>query len=195
MATIVTVLRSGGDYKPKHVMAIAEMCARLMPEHRFVCMADCDVSCETIRLQTDWPRWWPKIEMFREFKDQPTIYIDLDTILFKPIRFDIKPGEFWMLRDFGKPEPASGIMAWYGDFSRIYDAMPPRPNPEDWDQRHIAKFVNPRYIQDEMPVYSYKKHCKSMVPENAVAVCFHGKPRPWQAGGWVSDVYRITDQD
>lgn len=192
---IATVLRSGGEYGPKQVEALHDQVRHLMPDSLFVCLADCDVPCETIPLQTDWPRWWPKLELFREFKNQPTLYLDLDTILIKPIRLKVRPGEFWMLRDFGKPEPASGMMAWNGDFSHIFHSMTIKPDQAEWDQRHIAKHVSPQYFQDNLTgIYSYKKHCRGGLPGDASVVCFHGKPRPWQVtDAWVRARYGNRD--
>lgn len=194
---VVTVLRSGGEYGPRHVKALRDQVAEHMPEADFVCLSDVSVACRNIPLRTDWPRWWPKLELFREFTSGATLYLDLDTILIKPTRFEVKPGEFWMLRDFGKPEPASGMMAWDGDFSHIFYSMQQRPSAHEWDQRHIAKHVSPLYFQDHLTgIYSYKKHCRGGLPQDAAIVCFHGKPRPWQVNdAWVKAHGKYRDSD
>ena len=63
MITIATVLRSGGDYRPEHVRALAGMCGRFAPAHRFVVLTDqCyafaeDEEIEARPLKRDWPGW------------------------------------------------------------------------------------------------------------------------------------------
>jgi hypothetical protein len=36
---------------------------------------------------------------------------------------------------------------------------------------------------------SYKTHCTKGVPDGARVVCFHGRPRPHEVGGWVKDYW------
>ena len=102
-----------------------------------------------------------------------------------------------MLRGFRHPERrASGVMAWEGDYSGLYDAFckengkilnaigrPP------WDQEFIHQRLwtlyeqQPHIVQRVINVASYKNHCLGKQPDNAPPestsiVCFHGNPRP-----------------
>ena len=65
MLTIATVLKSGGEYTPKHVRELREGISKhLSTPHRFVCFSDLPgKGYEVIKLKHDWPRWWPKREV------------------------------------------------------------------------------------------------------------------------------------
>lgn len=185
---IVTVLRSGGEYRPEHVERLRSQCAVHAPDAEFICLDD-------DALEHGWPGWWSKIEVFR--LHGPILYMDLDTT----VRADLTPllavaeqHEFVALRDFNPStrEMGSGIMAWRGDMSRIYDEFEGDPHehmarcrtPRHWgDQGFIEPLTEGReYWQTLIPgaVVSYKKHCKNGVPNGARVVCYHGKPRPWE---------------
>ena len=61
----VTVLRSGGEYGPRHVQWLARQIPGL------VCLSDRKVEgVETIPLRHDWPGWWAKMEMFSDVIDE-----------------------------------------------------------------------------------------------------------------------------
>jgi hypothetical protein len=75
---IACVLKSGGDYEPKHVYALQAQCAKFLPGEDFVCLTDMDLDCATIPLVNDWLGWWSKVELFRL---PSALYMDLDTIL------------------------------------------------------------------------------------------------------------------
>lgn len=199
MVMVVTVLRSGGDYTPEHVLTLKAMVERVMPwRGNFVCLTDMRVEgVHTIPLIRGWPGWWSKVEMFRPglFRE-PVVYFDLDTLIMERFSLHVEPGDFWMLKDWYKPRFASGMMAWRGDFSFLFTRMPARPDPQDGDQEYIyaglmAAGVVPKVIQKQVQVMSYKRHCdKGRGPRDAQVVCFHGKPRPWNAPEpWVKEVY------
>ena len=80
---------------------------------------------------------------------------------------------------------ASGIMAWTGDWSWVAKAFqyPEHADYYGWDQRFLSglfiqRDVKVKSIQDHMKVYSYKRHCRGGVPEDADIVCFHGRQTP-----------------
>lgn len=189
--TVACVLRSGGEFRPEHVARLKAMCERFVPHERFVCLSDVEVPCERIELLHAWPRWWGKCELFRpKLLDGPTLYFDLDTTITAPFSVPLKVGDFWMLRDFyeyerrGKSTPASGVMAWHGRFTAIYESLRVRSSPPtaaEWDQRHIAQFVRAKLLQAHLPgIYSYKAHIRGKpMPADARVICYHGQPRPW----------------
>ena len=153
-------------------------------------------------LRHDWPGWWSKIEAFRI--PGPCLYIDLDTVIvgdLAPLLEIAKSTVFTVLRDFNPHQRVmgSGLMAWVDSLGHLYetfrDVGPEKYMAENstprWfgDQGFIERttdgFKTPRaYWQDQLPgaVVSYKKHCADGVPPGARVVCFHGKPRPWEAG-------------
>jgi hypothetical protein len=200
--TVACVLRSGGEYTPVHVEALrAGVAAHLKAPHRFVCLTDMKVACETIALEQDWPGWWSKIELFRPgIFAGPVFYADLDTIVTGPLDELVRGHEFTVLRNFWKPDRiGSGLMAWDADLSRIYYAFRCNPDrfirdyktPERWGDQSFIKdhsTFEPERWQAKYPgkIVSYKFHVRDAgrVPPGAAVVCFHGQPRPWATNLW-----------
>lgn len=189
---IVTVLKSGGIYKPEHVRRIkAQVQAHTSKKFPFVCLSDIPIEgVETVKIRESWPTWWSKIELFKHFKK--AFYLDLDTTIVGDITEMVDYSHvFTMLQDLGgRSFPASGVMAWNGDYSGIAKSFGNDPEKHMrectrhacWgDQGFIAKHVNPELFQHiwNDKVVSYKYHCKKGVPDGAAIVCFHGTPKPW----------------
>lgn len=190
---VVCVFRSGGDYRPEHVQRLQAMVHRFVgSKHEFVCLSDQPIrGVPTEPMRRNWPGWWSKLELFEHF--QKAFYLDLDTTLLANIDDVVGYRHvFTMLRDLGKPNvPASGVMAWDGDFSGIAETFAEDveanikacSSAARWgDQGFIAQHINPEFLQDLFPgaVASYKWQVlrNGLKPENRI-VCFHGKPRPW----------------
>jgi hypothetical protein len=183
MSKIITVLRGGGEYTEEHVERLRKQCRG----YPFEVLDDS-------RMLHGFPGWWAKIELFR-FKG-PYLYMDLDTMIVGPLDDLLAAAEkheFIALRDFYKPtQMGSGLMAWNGDMSRIYDRFLEHPEkhmvrcktPARWgDQGFISDcdLGSVAYWQDVLPsqVVSWKR---DGVTADANVVCFHGKPRPWDVG-------------
>jgi hypothetical protein len=197
MLTVACVLKSGGDYKPSHVLALRDGVARnLTLPHSFVCLSDMKVSCETIPLLRGWPGWFSKLELFRPgIFEGPVVYWDLDTIIVGSLDPIALGHKFTVLENFWRPDRiGSGMMAWDCDLSKIYTDFLGNPDrfislyrtPEKWgDQAFIKDHtpVRPELWQRKFPgkVVSYKIHCrdKGRVPDGASVICHHGQPRPW----------------
>lgn len=202
-ATVLCVLRSGGDFGPEYVHRLRDaVFANLRGvKHEFVCLSDIDVPCERIPLRHIWPGWWSKLELFRPCNcdGRKIIYFDLDTVIvgdLKPlVNHDFK---FMMLQGFKhKQRRASGVMAWQGDFSRIYKVASKEfsngffsQHLNDWDQVYIERKLKEEYglepeiVQHAIGVSSYKRHFLErgkLIPDTRI-VCFHGKPRPHELG-------------
>ncbi|MCB1567828.1 MAG: hypothetical protein KDI69_03285 [Xanthomonadales bacterium] len=191
-ARILTVLRSGGEYRSEHVERLRQQCAEHAPGVQFDCLT------EGAGLESDWPGWWAKIECFRV--PGPVLYMDLDTTVLgslEPLLQAAEQNDFIALRDFNpnQREMGSGLMAWRGDMSHLLREFERDPTehmarcttPRYWgDQGFIEPLTKGRaYWQDVVPgaVVSFKKHCAEGVPRGARVVCFHGKPRPWEVKG------------
>lgn len=205
-ATVVCVLRSGGEYKPTHVQALARQVDGL------VCLSDVPVpGVPTIPLSHDWPGWWSKMCAFNpELIQGDLLLMDLDTVVLGSIDHLVAIGKTTMLSDFYYPErAASGLMyLTEDDRGAVWDRWMTTP------ERHMAscgslgdqKFVGdclPRAArwQDEFPgqIVSYKVHVctrqqsrrgigNGSLPEGARVVCFHGQPRPWAVrADWIPD--------
>lgn len=190
MPRIVTVFRSGGEYRQEHVDRLRAQCAEHAPGVEFLCLDDA-------ALEHDWPGWWAKMEIYR--LSGPVLYMDLDTSVIgdlAPLLDAVDRHEFIALRDFNPKhrEMGSGLMGWSGDLSRIYDAFCADPaahmarcnTSRAWgDQGFVEPLTTGRaHWQDILPgaVVSWKKHCAGGVPADARVICFHGKPRPWEVG-------------
>jgi hypothetical protein len=136
--------------------------------------------------------------------------MDLDTVVvddLSPLLMVAKSTIFTVLRDFNSHQRVigSGLMAWGYSMGGIYEAFaggdpeaimaqctsPRWFGDQGFVERATDAFQTPRtYWQDMAPsaVVSFKKHCAGGVPAGARVVCFHGKPRPWEArfGPWRS---------
>ena len=198
--TIATVYKSGGEYTAAHVDRLAEQVAITNPGAEFVVLSD---ALPGPGLLHNWPRWWGKLELFRGgLFSGPVIYLDLDTDVIGPLD-SLVSVDFTMLSDFNRPHmPASGVMAWTGDGpSEVYWAAYHNPEAmrryntsarwgdQGWIRDHVSK--PPSRFRDGACV-SYKVHCRrtQQVPEGAVVVCYHGKPRPWHTSAEWADRIR-----
>lgn len=178
------MLRSGGDFRPAHVQWLARQVEGL------ICLSDVPVpGVQTIPLEYDWPGWWAKLEMFGPSLDGDVLMIDLDTVVFHIPEFD----QTTVLRDFTRPDlMGSGLMyVTAEDRARIWSGFTQDPKghmqrcsawPRHGDQGFLLDYIgNAQKWQDVARVYSYKQHCRGGLPVDADIVCFHGKPRPWEA--------------
>lgn len=192
--TVACVLRSGGQYGPEHVAGLAAQVAHWLPEARFVCLSDVEVPCERVELQTDWPGWWAKIELFRHFKGR-TLYLDLDTVIVKDPR-PLVTGEFLMIQNWVYQHLlASGVMSWDGDYSHIADEFEKVKDEviatyvtrEQWgDQAFIAEHagkVRP-FPWGEIAGYRYQRPMNTP-PARARIVAFNGTHVPWKGPAWA----------
>ncbi|HEX6007547.1 MAG TPA: hypothetical protein VFY80_06265 [Burkholderiales bacterium] len=196
---VACVLRSGGDFTAEHVALLRDQVARFRPGVRFVCFSDVAVPCERIALRhRGWRGFWAKLELFRELTG-PTLYFDLDSLLLADPAPLIGAGEFVMIRHWIHADRfASGVMYWDGDFSHVYRAFSPRLIRRY--MQTMKRYGDQGFIQDvlgeritafpEGTVVSFKRQCKAGVPDGAVVVAFHGRPRPWNAAEkWVRSHY------
>ena len=188
--TVLTVLRSGGDYTFEHVERLRAQCEQTTPGVRFFCLHD-------EAMLHRWPGWWAKMELFRF--TGPVLYMDLDTAVvgnLTPLLDAATEHDFIALRN-PLPTPSrfgSGLMAWRGDMSHVYTRFRRDPRihmsrcntQQLWgDQGFISEDCpNPVLWQDLFPgeILSWKVDCKQGIPETACVVYFHGQPRPWDVG-------------
>ena len=192
MMQIACVLRSGGDYTPRHVYALQKMCSKFMPDHDFVCLSDVDLECDTIPLRHDWPGWWSKLELFSIV--EPTLYLDLDTVLVGDCADMVEAmqnHDFVILRDVyrGRRNPKamqSSVMYWGKPHTFLYDEFVDRPmycvGGDQIYLEHALRNEDVTYLQDIAGgVVSFKADVMlhGIKPEDKIIV-FHGRPRPWE---------------
>lgn len=218
MITVICVLKSGGCYDASWVVRLSNGVRRhLSFPHGFVCLTDMkrevlDAGIEAEPLEAGWPGWWSKIEMFRPgLFTGPTLYFDLDTIIVGSLdAIAAHPHRFTMGHEYYRPRfKCSTAMAWRGDHSEIWRQMKLDPAGvraryrgrsdhrigdqafiEDIQQANGVAIETFRDLFGEMSIASYKEHAREAVPAGAAAVAFHGRPKPPDAGGWVTGAWR-----
>lgn len=175
---------------------------------RFVCFSDVERSnnrgISYRRLPENLKGWWNKLYLFKDglFSDgERVIYLDLDTIITNSLGNIINyDGQFAILRDFMQDRLAPGVMMWRGGFGKgIWDSYELAGFPIDlalgdlsWINKYFEEnSLKADIIQDLFPdsFVSYKIHAQNGIPKKASVVCFHGLPRPHEAGGWVHEVW------
>lgn len=202
---IVCVLKSGGDFDKRYVIALYQAMKKYAPrEFQFFCLSD--VSIPEIEfygvllpLACDWQGWWNKFQVFQLTGE--SLYFDLDTVIVGKLNqyFDavesLNPNEFIGVRAFNpirflkkETEFNSGVMGWNGDFQFLltsFDYETASTNKRYLgDQDCISEALRThgtkiKLWQDEVEgLYSFKRHCKLGLPGDATVVCFHGLPRP-----------------
>lgn len=199
---VACVLKSGGEYDQEWVRKLRDGVAR-NGDHRFICLSDVEVPCERIPLRHNWPGWWSKIELFRAI-EEPTLYLDLDTVVTGSLDHLNLDMDFAMLRNFHNPQMVGSGVMWFGKPQRhVYDRFCEKPFK--WIEFHKRMQDGP-YIGDQAFVWeamgrnvkhlpmdtikSYKMHCKQGLPEGTSLVCFHGLPKApevktsWMEAHW-----------
>jgi hypothetical protein len=195
--TVACVLRSGGAYRAGHVAGLRAQVAHWMPAARFVCLSDVPVECERVPLQTDWPGWWAKLELFRHLTGR-TLYLDLDSVIVADPA-PLVTGQFLMIRNWAYPELfASGVMSWQGDYSHITRAFEPvavqvmttYTTCEKWgDQAFIAEHAGDVQAFPEGAIVSYRYQMArrriAAPPRHARIVAFNHTHLPWDGPPWA----------
>jgi hypothetical protein len=193
--TVACVLRSGGQYTADHVRGLMAQVEHWLPTARFVCLSDLPVPCERVSLESDWPGWWSKIELFRHFKGR-TLYLDLDTVIVAdPAR--LVTGRFTMVQNWKcKRLRTSAVMSWAGDYGHIPKAFAPIAGKvmqayvtsERWgDQAFIAERAGrvDTFLPSAIASYRYQPFPGGMPPKGARIVAFNGNCVPWEGPAWA----------
>lgn len=149
--------------------------------------------------------WWQKLAIFKRGTfDGRVLFIDLDTYIVRNIdEIASYGGHFATLRDFLRMDGLGpAVMMFDPKWAEfIYDewaaeGFPRRGNGdqtfiENLNQGRMRKEVD--ILQDMFPgqFVSYKVHARDEIPQEAAFVCFHGKPRPHEAGGWAKQAWEM----
>lgn len=207
---IFACVKAGEAYSADHVNILRDMVTRncTIP-HRFVCFTDdargLHEAVEPIALPPGVGGWWAKLFMFAEGhfpEGDRIVYFDLDTVITGSLdEVAAYDGEFAIVRDFFRPNGLqSCVMMWPAGaethiWTRWLEAGKPKPlgGDQEWIENVIT---SPVILQKRFPgaFVSYKLHCegRKSFPRGAVAVQFHGHPKPWDAPDeWVSRLYKV----
>lgn len=137
-----------------------------------------------------------------------TLYLDLDTVIVGDMTEVASiPYDFAMLniREKDNHIGNSGAM-WFGKaFPDVYERFAAKP--DHWIDFH-ERNAHDRYMGDQAFISdcfenipklhqavpgmfrSYKyDNCQHEIPHGCSIVCFGGKPRPHEAGGWVKQAW------
>lgn len=178
---------------------------------KFVCFTDSpeglNPAIEVRELPGNLGGWWNKLYLFKKdlfLNGERIIFLDLDTVIVSDIDDIVQyRGDFATLRDFYDPTRfGPAIMAWRANhLTEIWDSYEKSGCPVDlplgdlsWINKTFTEMqYTPDILQDLYPgkICSFKKDAKFTVPSKASIVCFHGEPRPHEAGGWVENVWKI----
>jgi len=217
--TIVLVLRSGGDFTFRDVELIARHIngkweGSVKP--RIICLWDnasehFDLgNIELIPLTNDYRGTWARMALYSPEMEQyrPFLYVDLDTAVIKSIEniFELvrHPSMFITLEDFYQRGQLATGLVWVPANSKKVQAI-----WDDWSTEgngvsgarmdyYLRKVVVPDAYWQQMTdtIHDFKpkdRKVLTQIPENADLVCFHGKPRIYQAAessmsiGWVKE--------
>ncbi|MER8792389.1 hypothetical protein NKH71_31995 [Mesorhizobium sp. M0983] len=197
MKTVACVLRSGGEFEPRHVVRLLDQVNAHLPGAKFHCFSDVDVQgVEVIPLQHEWPGFWAKMELFRPELPDDWLFFDLDTSIVGSLAdMAAVEGPVILNECYWPGGVASGIMAIpHSIKAAVWEAFTAAPAD------HIQRFaiggdqaflgscrgVDWRLWQDICPgqLCSYKIDVQRLghVPAGVRVVYFHGKPRPWEVG-------------
>ena len=155
----------------------------------------------------NWPGWWVKMNLFSPEmeKYRPFLYIDLDTAIVGSLD-EIVPeskDQFITLEDFYQPYKLASGMMWIpansDKIKKIWNEWSKDPHRIIRKYRGDQEFIRSVTKQDTFwqsltrKVFSFKPRAGWLktLPEGAVVVCFHGKPRIRNANvDWVNKYIR-----
>lgn len=202
----VVCVKQGTKYGPEYVTRLKAGIERYAPpgdERDFVCLTDKPVEgvrCEP--LQTKLKGWWSKMEVFRfagrTETGRPTVYFDLDVVI---------TGD--LTRLFAWHQPGC-IKDWWthGYHGSVYRVMSDNTALAIWrkfiddSDRWMEEYRSDQeYLQAQEPGWSYfprdwfasykANHCEMAPPPGAMAVVFHGDPKPAAfKHGWVPPAWK-----
>lgn len=204
--TILCILKTGDGFSLEYVEKLKLGIERnTTVPYEFVCLTDKNIPleiCESIKLKHDLRRGWSKIEMFRPglFKTKHILFFALDTVITGNIdgllaeRDDFIALKPWHLKNKLSGLFAPGMMLWKngGTYSFIYDQF--KREQFGSEMEYIADCVKagnysiPYFQDQDNGIYSYKRHCRAGLPQNANIVCFLNRPKPHDVEApWIKD--------
>lgn len=192
---LIACVKTGDKYGPEYVTRLRDGIARhLKVPHEFVCYTDKPVSgVKCAPLPADLPGWWAKIGLFK-LKRQ-LIYFDLDVVITGDLAPLLGWDGFGILKDWWLPMFNSSVMVLTGNEGHIFDRFQDHPHDAmrscpAGDQQFITRHTREaRMIPAEWFPSFKADRCQDAVPDEAMAVVFHGVPKPDECGGWVKDFW------
>ncbi len=208
--TIVLVLRSGGDFAIRDVELIARHIqgkwqSPIKP--RIICLWDkasqhYDLgNFELLPLSNTYPGTWSRIQLYSPEMDQyrPFLYVDLDTAVVNSLEQVFAsitdPSLFITLEDFWQKGSLATGLVWFPKncekTKKVWESwkMPVGRRMDNYIRSVIS--ANTYWQKLTNSIYDFKPRRGGLlqkVPEGASLICFHGKPRIFEAVniGWVN---------
>ena len=202
---IVLVLRSGGDFSFRDVELITRHIngkwkSTLRPQ--IICLWDnaseeYDLgNLKILPLKNNWPTWWARMVLYSPEmeKYRPFLYVDLDTAVIQSLEniFELvkNPSMFIPLEDFYQKGQLATGLAWIPANSEKIKGIWKAWQKEGVGPKRMDYFlrtaVKPDMFWQQLTntIYDFKPKPKGILPvlpDDANVVCFHGKPRIFQA--------------
>jgi glycosyltransferase involved in cell wall biosynthesis len=212
---VVLVYKTGGDFELKDVHLLVDQLHKKKRNLnlKVYCLTDC-VSKEMdlgnftlLPMVGKWKGWWSKMNLFSSKYAylRPFLYMDLDTAVISYLENTVPKEQykdsFIALRDFYRSKKAASGLMWFpvngGLPDKVWDVW--KENPEHFmgvyrgDQDFIFSIIKPdKYWQDITAGIVSSKPKKQFLNELKGLediVCFHGKPRIFDAARqykWVN---------
>lgn len=187
------VLRSGGDYRPEHVLRLEEALRVYNPGWKLECLSD-KVTARRVPLIYNWPGWWSKMELFRPDIAGDIFFMDLDSTIVGNLSAFLGRDRPVIMRDVYRPDGLQSSVMYLPEATRSEIWAKWIEDPARWmaefaaggDQAFLEICdVDWDVWQDVLPgrVASYKAEVRQrgLGPATRLVV-FHGRPRPWEAG-------------
>ena len=199
---------TGTKYSPEYVPILHDMVSRNLSnlDQRHFCITDrpheLPDGIQAIPADPTLEGWWQKLALFSP--DMPwswgerLLFMDLDSCVVGRLE-DLAQTKGIAL-DWHTGALGSAVMCWdHGEHRRIWldyiamsederAAMKVRLHgDQDWMTEVSRKEWT---IWPKNWILSYRSHSTSWPPAGSKVVCFHGVPKPHEAGGWVPNVWK-----
>lgn len=205
MLTVWCVL-NGSKYHDEEARILqSQVAANLTIPHRFRCLSDRQIQNVDCYIPPErWPGWWSKLLLFK-YSEGQNLYLDLDCVVTGNLE-PLLSEQLSMPANWGQSGHGgcqSSVMAWGRNYSVITEAFdvallhkPDNGNCGAYGPRRLwgdQEFITSMYgdpgkgeVKAMRGIYSYKYHAIHGLPHDAIAVAFHGEPKPSQVNdAWV----------
>lgn len=187
---VSALLLKGPSFDERHVYWMDRQLKQNWPGVTFRPYSNVPLDIPHVRIDADYrTAWWGKMEIAKLGIAEPTLLLDLDTVVLGPVQLDeTKPS---LLRHLHYPEqPMCGVMLWTPEFAKRlaahYFERPRwyRAEANNDDQRYFRRYwlSEMAWLQDYDPD-AYASFKCTVVPHglrpSVKIVYFHGQPRPW----------------
>lgn len=190
-APYIACVKVGNRYTDDYVQKLQNGINRFAPGRVFICYCDKPVPNVLCRPVKDGlPGWWAKLSIFAA--KEPLLYFDLDTVITDKLTRMFEWDGFGILRDCWSSGYGSGIMKLTGNEGHVWEKFRPgimsmMRGDQDW--LNLVLPGQKTFPPEWFPSYKADK-CFAAPPEGAMAVSFHGIPKPHQiTSGWVKDYW------